>query len=113
AADLRSEWTVVGLAGFLVWGIPMSLTVARTFGLAWRREQYRFGQRIWRGLTWFALYLATAGAALHIELVLDGNRVVLFIASAIPAFVFWSLTPVLLVRDGAHGWKYLALAGLA
>jgi uncharacterized BrkB/YihY/UPF0761 family membrane protein len=112
-ANLRSEWTVIGLAGFLVWGIPMSLTVARTFGLAWRREEYGLQQRLWRGLTWFVLYLAVLGTSLHIELVIDGNRAVLFAVSTIPVLVFWSLTPVLLVRDGARGLKYLALAGLA
>jgi hypothetical protein len=40
-------------------------------------------------------------------------RALLFVAALVPVWIFWSLTPVLLVRDGGRGWKYLALAGLA
>ena len=40
-------------------------------------------------------------------------RVLLFIAALIPVWIFWSLTPRLLVRDGGEGPKYLMLAGLA
>jgi hypothetical protein len=31
----------------------------------------------------------------------------------LPVWIFWSLTPALLVRDGGRGRKYLVLAGLA
>ena len=34
-------------------------------------------------------------------------------AALVPVWIFWSLTPVLLVRDGGRGLRYLALAGLA
>lgn len=40
-------------------------------------------------------------------------RALLFAAALVPVWVFWSLTPVLLVRDGGRGPRYLALAGLA
>jgi hypothetical protein len=40
-------------------------------------------------------------------------RALLFVVALAPVWVFWSLTPVLLVRDGGRGPKYLALAGLA
>ena len=38
SAGLRSTWTIFGVAGFLVWGIPMSITVASMYrrGLAAR-----------------------------------------------------------------------------
>ena len=52
---LRSSWTVVGLAGFLIWGIPMALTVAGMFGKAWQREPFSLGQRLGRGAAWFVL----------------------------------------------------------
>ena len=28
SSGLRSSWTFIGVAGFLVWGIPMSITIA-------------------------------------------------------------------------------------
>jgi hypothetical protein len=31
----------------------------------------------------------------------------------VPVWIFWSLTPVLLVSDGGRGLRCLALAGLA
>ena len=34
-------------------------------------------------------------------------------AALVPVWIFWSLTPVLLVRNGGRGLRYLALAGLA
>ena len=40
-------------------------------------------------------------------------RALLFVAALVPVWIFWSLTPVLLVRDGGRGLRYLALAGLA
>lgn len=116
SAGLRSTWTVLGLAAFLVWGIPMAVTVAGMFAKAWRREQFGLGPRIARGAIWFALYLTmlvlrertaystdTAGA----------QQVLLFVVALIPVWAFWSLTPVVLVRDGGRGLRYLARAGLA
>jgi len=35
------------------------------------------------------------------------------VAALVPVWIFWSLTPVLLVRNGGRGLRYLALAGLA
>ena len=40
-------------------------------------------------------------------------RVLLFAVALVPVWLFWSLTPVLLVRHGGRGWSYLALAGFA
>src|SRR6478735_10485979 len=54
---LQSSWTVIGLAGWLVWGIPMAITVAGMFAKAWRREQFSVQQRLGRGIVWFVLYL--------------------------------------------------------
>ena len=116
SAGLRSKWTFLGVAAFLVWGIPMSVTVAGMFAKAWHREQFGFGQRLARGSLWFALYLTMIVLR---ERIAFGSaptgvaQVLLLAASLIPVWVFWSLTPVILVRDGGHGFKYLALAGLA
>src|SRR3954453_19351420 len=49
ASGLESSWTFIGVAGFLLWGIPMSITVAAMFGKAWRREEFPMGARLWRG----------------------------------------------------------------
>ncbi|WP_431238850.1 hypothetical protein ACQ86B_03235 [Mycolicibacterium aichiense] len=59
SAGLRADWTLIGVASFLVWGIPMAASVATIFGKAWRREQYRVATRLLRGTAWFALYLVT------------------------------------------------------
>jgi hypothetical protein len=90
SSGFRSSWTFIGVAGFLVWGIPMSITIAGIFAKAWRREQF--------GL-----------AGDHTS----AMRVLLFVVALVPVWVFWSLTPFLLVRDGGRGWRYLLLAGLA
>lgn len=116
SAGLRSSWTIIGVAGFLVWGIPMAITIAGIFARAWRREQFRLSQRLVRGATWFGLYLTMIGSRERIAFAGDHihvTRVLLFVAALIPTWVFWSLTPALLVRDGGRGLKYLALAGLA
>ena len=116
SSAFRTSWTFIGVAGFLVWGIPMSITIAGIFARAWRREQFGLSQRLLRGATWFVLYLTMIGFRERIAFAGDhpgGMRVLLFVAALVPVWVFWSLSPVLLVRDGGRGWKYLALAGLA
>ncbi len=115
SAELSSLWTVAGLAGFLFWGIPMSITVAGMFAAAWRREQFGMWQRLGRGAGWFALYLIAL--SLRQELAYASwTRLPLWLGilvSLIPAWIFWSLTPVILVRDGGRGFKFLMMAGLA
>ncbi len=115
-AALRSLWTVLGVAAFLVWGIPMSILVASVFAKAWRREQFGVGERLARGALWFVLYLTMLVLRERIAYGMDYTGVtqlVMFLIALIPVWAFWSLTPVVLVRDGGHGPKYLALAGLA
>lgn len=114
-ADLRSTWTVFGLAGFLVWGIPMSMLVAKLFALAWRRERFSWYVEAGRGVVWFALFLATMAASksvdpgrMHAQLHLVPAKFLSFV----PTFAFWSITPAILVRDGGRGARYLLLCGL-
>jgi hypothetical protein len=116
SSGLRSSWTFIGVVGFLVWGIPMSITIAGIFAKAWRREQFGLGERLLRGATWFVLYLTMIALRERITFGSDQTgaiRALLFVAAQIPVWIFWSLTPVLLVRDGGRGRRYLALAGLA
>jgi hypothetical protein len=116
SAGLRSSWTFLGVAGFLVWGIPMAIMIAGIFAKAWRREQFGLAQKLWRGVLWFALYLTMIGLRDRIAFGGDHHaamRVVRFAVSLIPVWIFWSLTPALLVRDGGRGRQYLMLAGLA
>src|SRR6476469_1726461 len=113
---LQSSWTVIGLAGWLVWGIPMAITVAGMFAKAWRREQFSVQQRLGRGIVWFVLYLTMLIVRERISFGLahqPGPQVGLFLVSLLPMWLFWTLTPVLLVRDGSRGKKFLAQAGLA
>jgi hypothetical protein len=116
ASGLRSQWTFLGVAGFLAWGLPMSITIAGIFAKAWRRAQFGLGGKLWRGAVWFALYLTMI--TLRDRIAFGGDhhaamRIVRFVASLAPVWVFWSVTPALLVRDGGRGRKYLLLAGLA
>ena len=116
SAGLRSTWTVLGLTVFLAWGIPMSITVASMFAKAWQREQFSAGQRLLRGAAWFVLYLLMLVLRESLAFGPDygnGTQWVMILVSLIPVWAFWSLTPVILVRDGGHGFRYLALAGLA
>lgn len=114
SSNLRSAWSITGVAGFLIWGIPMALTVSRLFARAWKREEFPNAQRIVRGTIWFFLYLATIIAATRISYAASGNiaRVELFFVSGLPYFVLWSLTPIVLVRDGGNSWRYLTSVGL-
>ncbi len=116
AAALESNWTLLGVAGFLVWGIPMAITVAGIFARAWRRAPLPLIPRILRAGVWFLLYLVMM--VCRERIVFGGHhgppmRIMLFGLAQIPVWIFWSLTPVLLIRDGARGWSYLAMAGLA
>src|SRR3954447_2994109 len=115
SSALRSTWTIVGVTGFLVWGIPMSITVASMFASAWRREQFRLGARLWRGAVWFIGYLATLAlqapvSGLHHPAL---ERVEFVAPDLLVIWLFWTLSPVLLVRNGGRGWRSLFVAGLA
>jgi hypothetical protein len=99
AAGLEDVWSPLALTGFLVWGIPMSLTVSRMFALAWRRPQYSIAQRLWRGSVWFAFYLMSASITERILLVSNPMlpRPALYLVAVVAATLFWGVTPVLLV----------------
>ena len=114
-ASLKSTWTVVGLASFLFWGIPMSSQVAKTFARAWRRDRFPFTQEVWRGAVWFFLFLAAQVATIAIGTahVAGVPHMVFNVLALAPSFVLWSTTPAILVRDGANGWRHLAWWGLA
>ncbi|MCB0932856.1 MAG: hypothetical protein KDB71_13300 [Mycobacterium sp.] len=115
-AGLQSKWTFIGLAAFLVWGVPMTVTVAGMFAKAWQREPLDLRQRLGRGVLWFVLYLTMIAVRERIAFGTEHHGVVqlgFYLLALIPVWVFWSLTPVILVRDGGHGFRYLTLAGLA
>ncbi|MDR3660241.1 MAG: hypothetical protein P4L86_07550 [Mycobacterium sp.] len=116
ASGLRSTWTFFGVAGFLAWGVPMSMTIAGIFARAWRREPFGWGGKLWRGVAWFALYLTMIGLRERIAFggVHHGtSKLLLFAVSLIPVWIFWTITPALLVRGGGRGRSALLLAGLA
>jgi len=115
ASGIRSTWTVVGVAGFLVWGIPMAITVAAMYARAWQREPFGLGGKLWRGAVWFLVYLVTQGARSATTAAGHAGfgRVGFVVVNLLVIWVFWSLTPVLLVRNGAHGLRALFVAGLA
>ena len=113
---LQSSWSVIGVAGWLVWGIPMAITVAGMFAKAWRREPFTMLQRLGRGAAWFVLYMTMLVVRERITFAVSrepGPQVGLFVVSLIPVWLFWTFTPAILVRDGSRGKKFLAQAGLA
>ncbi len=119
-SSLRSTWTVFGLGSFLIWGIPMSSQVAKTFGRAFRRERYPFWGEAWRGAVWFCLFLVTQALTVKISVGHPGTfwDVVANILGLLPSFILWSVTPAILVRDDFHSfsrssWPYLMWCGLA
>src|ERR1700722_18670774 len=61
SSGLRSSWTFIGVAGFLVWGIPMSITIAGIFAKAWRRQQFGLMGKLWRGVGGLRFYLRMIG----------------------------------------------------
>jgi hypothetical protein len=115
SASLRSTWTVLGLAGFLFWGIPMSSQVAKTYARAFRRERWPFWTEVWRGTAWFVLLLGTyVLTAVITSGHADGaGHWVFYTISLAPGFVLWSISPVILIRAGHAAWRHLAWCGLA
>ncbi len=115
AASLKSVWTLAGLTTFLLWGIPMSLTVARMFSLAWRRPSFPFWHQLWRGATWFITYLVATALTQRVGALRGQHvpRIVFVLVSFGVPFIFWALSPVLLVRERIRGWKDLMHAGMA
>jgi len=116
SSGIKSVWTFLGLAAFLVWGIPMSIRVAAIFGQAWRRPPFGTLEKLARGTIWFTLFLAAMDA--HQRIAFGGQhgtgmRAALMAVALVPVWMFWALTPVLLVRGGVRGWRTLLLAGLA
>jgi uncharacterized BrkB/YihY/UPF0761 family membrane protein len=113
-ANLRQTWTFLGIAGYLVWGIPMSSQVAKTYARAYRRERWPFWTEVWRGTLWFVVFLGTQAVTLaiarHQSMII--LRILMNLALVIPSFILWSLSPVILVRHGGAGRKYLAWSGL-
>ena len=115
-SDVQYVWTFLGLGSFLVWGIPMSIRVATIFAQAWHRRQFGMAEKLGRGAVWFVLYLGAMTARERIGYAGQheaGVRAALMVAALIPMWIFWSVTPMLLVRGGTRGWKYHLLAGLA
>lgn len=116
SSDVKYVWTFFGLGAFLFWGIPMSIKVSGIFAQAWRRQQFGMAEKLARGAAWFVLYLGTMIA--HERIGFAGQhealvRAALLAASLVPVWIFWSFTPMLLVREGGRGWKYHLLAGFA
>ena len=94
----------------------MAMMVASVFAKAWQREQFGAVERLVRGAAWFVLYLTMIVLRERIAYGADytgATQLLMFVLALLPVWAFWSLTPVVLVRDGGHGRKYLALAGLA
>lgn len=112
SGDLRSTWTILGITGFLLWGLPMSAQVAKTFARAFQRERWPFWTEVGRGAIWFGVLLTSQILTVVVTRGLDW-RGPLNILAWIPPFALWSLSPLILVRNGTAGWRHMAWCGLA
>ena len=112
SGDLKSTWTFLGIAGFLFWGIPMSAQVAKTYARAFQRERWPFWTEVWRGAAWFAVLLLSQILTVVATRGLNWRGPTNVLAW-IPSFVLWSVSPLILVRNGKNGWKHMAWCGLA
>lgn len=112
SGDLRSTWTILGITGFLLWGLPMSAQVAKTFARAFQRERWPFWTEVGRGAIWFAVLLVSQILTVAVTRGL-GWHGPLNIVAWIPPFILWSASPFILVRNGSAGWRHLAWCGLA
>ncbi len=113
--SLESVWTFFGMLSFLVWGIPMSIQVAKTYALAWNRERFGLVQEALRGIAWFLVYLGVlmVDEALAYSKTGAGMHVVDLLVGMLVGFALWAIAPVILVRNGGRGWRYLWINGLA
>jgi len=111
---LKSTWTFLGLAGFLFWGIPMAAQVAKTWARAFRRERFPFWTEVWRGFAWFMVLLLTQWITIEMMAYrhAHGRSFFLWLATAVPSFILWSITPIILIRHGRAGLKALMWCGL-
>jgi len=112
-ASIRSVWTVAGLAGFLVWGIPMSAQVAKVWARAFQRERFAFWSEVWRGAAWFVVLMVSQSIGLGF--VREPTSVVGFLVnllSFVPGFLLWAISPTILIRNGRLGWRQFAWCGL-
>ncbi|WP_367337144.1 hypothetical protein [Phycicoccus sp.] len=101
----QTWWTVMGLAGFLIWGVPMALTVSKMYAAAWQRPELPTMTRLWRGALWFALYLPTMFVSERLGMAGRASEIgewLPFTISLLPPLLFWSLTPVLLLPGVPH-----------
>ena len=99
AAGIRSTWSVFGVAGFLVWGIPMAITVAAMYARAWQRPSFSLWGKLWRGGIWFIVYLGSQSARSRVMAVgYDG------LAAGVPRTVRRRLPLAVLVADAGARW---------
>lgn len=115
SADLKSTWTVIGLLGWLLWGIPTSWLMARIFSKAWKREAYGFVKETLRGFSWFFLYILAIVATERLRFVSQGvdKQVLGYLASLVLFFGVWYITPMILLRRGTIGWRSFLLPAVA
>ena len=93
----------------------MAITVASMYARAWQRPAFALWGKLWRGGVWFIVYLASQSArSLDTAAGYAGpTRALVALGAVVMLWVFWSLTPVLLVRNGARDWRSLFVAGFA
>ena len=93
----------------------MSSQVAKVFARAFRRERWGFWTEVWRGTLWFVVLLVAQLAIVAItrgRFRTDAPTLIFSLLALIPSFVLWSVSPLILVRNGANGWRHMAWCGL-
>lgn len=115
SANLQSTWSVIGLLGWLLWGIPTSWLMARIFGLAWKRERFGFVKETARGFSWFLLYFLAILISERIRFLDSGmdRQFGGYLLSLGFYFAVWFVTPMILLKRGTIGWRSFLLPALA
>ncbi len=111
--DLRPLYTFFGVAGYLVYGIPLAIQVGRIFAKAYDSRRFPYYREVIRGCAWFALFLtATTVGQVTSRHYLSISGLSSYVLYMVILFVFWTLTPAVLVRDGSAGIRYLMVVGV-
>lgn len=110
--DLKPLYTFFGVAGYLIYGIPLAIQVGRIFAKAYDSRRFPYIIEIVRGTLWFIAFLtATTVGQVTSRHYLSASGLGSYSLYIAILFVLWTLTPAILVRDGTAGIKYLMVVG--
>jgi hypothetical protein len=115
----RGTASVLGVASLFAAGLPLAVSVQKTFARAWRVPMLSFTATYLRGGLWFVVLVATQAGVEAAKWIVGrklGYGVLAGLAAVAFTFALWLLTPRLLLGKDLGGWRGLvptAVAGTA